>query len=141
MLRVFDQTFEVTYALEAIALAVAMLGIANTLAALILERRPELAMLRFVGASRGQIRQIVVMEAGLIGVLGSAIGVALGLVLSLLLIYVINFQSFGWTIQFALPVGFVAQSLVVVLVATLAAGFYPASLALKIDPIRAIRAE
>ena len=71
----------------------------------------------------------------------SAIGVALGLVLSLLLIYVINFQSFGWTIQFALPVGFVVQSLVVVLAATLAAGFYPAALALKVDPIRAIRAE
>ena len=141
VLRVFDQTFEVTYALEVIALAVAMLGIANTLAALILERRPELAMLRFIGASRGQIRRIVVVEAGVVGVLGSAIGLALGLVLSVLLIYVINFQSFGWTIQFALPVGFVLQSLALVLAATLAAGFYPASLALRIDPIRAIRAE
>jgi len=140
-LGVFDQTFEVTYALEVIALAVAMLGIANTLAALILERRPELAMLRFVGAARGQIRRIVVAEAGLVGVVGSAIGLVLGLLLSLLLVYVINFQSFGWTIQFALPVGFVFQSLALVLLATLAAGLYPASLALRVDPIRAIRAE
>jgi putative ABC transport system permease protein len=141
VLRVFDQTFEVTYALEAIALAVAMLGITNTMAALILERRRELAMLRFVGAARRQIRRIVVIEAGLIGALGSAIGMALGLVLSLLLVYVINFQSFGWTIQFALPGEFILQSLAIVLAATLAAGFYPASLALRLDPIRAIRAE
>lgn len=141
VLRVFDQTFEVTYALEAIALAVAMMGIANTLAALLIERRPELAMLRFVGASRSQIRRIIVTEAALIGMLGTTVGAALGLVLSVLLIYVINFQSFGWTIQFAFPTRFVGQALILVLVATLAAGFYPAALALRIDPIRAIRAE
>ena len=141
VLRVFDQTFEVTYALEVIALAVAMLGIANTLAALIIERGPELAMLRFVGAARVQIRRVVVLESALIGVLGGAIGLALGLVLSLLLIHVISFQSFGWTIQFALPVGFLVQSLVIVLVATILAGLYPASLALKTDPIKGIRAD
>ena len=141
VLRVFDQTFQVTYALELIALAVAMLGIANTLAALIIERRPELAMLRFIGAARSQIRRIIVLESGLIGVLGAVIGLALGVVLSMLLVYVINYQSFGWTIQFTMPVGFLAQSLVVVLLATIVAGLYPASLALKMDPIEGIRAE
>jgi putative ABC transport system permease protein len=139
--RVFDQTFQVTYALELIALAVAMLGIANTLAALIIERRPELAMLRFIGAARSQIRRIIVLESGLIGVLGAVIGLGLGVVLSLLLVYVINFQSFGWTIQFRMPLGFLAQSLVVVVLATIVAGLYPASLALKMDPIEGIRAE
>jgi putative ABC transport system permease protein len=141
VLRVFDQTFEVTFALEVIALAVAMLGIANTLAALIFERRPELAMLRFVGASRSQVRRVAIVEAGLVGVLGSLIGLALGFVLSMLLVYVINFQSFGWTIQLDVPVGFLVQSIAVVLASTLAAGLYPAALALRIDPIRAIRAE
>ncbi len=141
VLRVFDQTFQVTYALELIALAVAMLGIANTLAALIIERRPELAMLRFIGAARSQIRRIIVLESGLIGVLGALIGLGLGVALSLLLVYVINFQSFGWTIQFTMPVGFLAQSMVVVLLATIVAGLYPASLALKMDPIEGIRAE
>ena len=141
VLRVFDQTFEVTYALEVIALAVAMLGIANTLAALIIERRPELSMLRFIGAARGQIRRVIVLEAGLIGLLGGAIGMALGVVLSLLLVYVINFQSFGWTIQFTMPIGFLAQSLVVVVLATVVAGLYPASMALRMDPIEGIRAE
>jgi putative ABC transport system permease protein len=141
ILRVFDQTFEVTYALEAIALAVAMLGIANTLAALVLERRPELAMLRFVGTSRKQIRRMLVLEAGFVGVLGILMGLALGFLLSLLLVHVINFQSFGWTIQFALPAGFLVQAVLAVLAATLAAGFYPAALALRVDPLRGIRAE
>ena len=118
-----------------------MLGIANTLAALIIERRPELSMLRFIGAARGQIRRVIVLEAGLIGLLGGTIGLALGVVLSLLLVYVINFQSFGWTIQFTMPIGFLAQSLVVVLLATVVAGLYPASMALKMDPIEGIRAE
>ncbi len=141
VLRVFDQTFQITYALEVIAMAVAVLGIANTLAALIIERRPEIAMLRFIGAARSQIRRVVVLESGLIGVLGGAIGLVLGILLSVLLIYVINFQSFGWTIQFTMPLGFLAQALAVVLVATVAAGLYPASLALKMDPIKGIRAE
>ena len=141
VLRVFDQTFQITYALELIALAVAMLGIANTLAALIIERRPELAMLRFIGAARSQIRRIIVLESALIGVLGATIGLGLGIALSLLLVNVINFQSFGWTIQFTMPVGFLAQSMVVVLLATIAAGLYPASLALQMDPIKGIRAE
>jgi putative ABC transport system permease protein len=139
--RVFDQTFQVTYALEVIALAVALLGIATTLAALVLERRPEIAMLRFVGASHGQIRRMIMIESGLVGVLGSVIGVALGAVLSLLLVYVINFQSFGWTIQFALPMGFLVQSFLVVVAATSIAGLYPANVALKMDPIEGIRAE
>jgi putative ABC transport system permease protein len=141
VLRIFDQTFEVTYALEVIALAVAMLGIANTLAALIIERQPELAMLRFVGAARAQIRRVIMLESALIGVLGGAIGLALGVTLSLLLIHVISFQSFGWTIQFALPTGFLIQSLAIVLAATMLAGLYPASLALKTDPIKGIRAD
>lgn len=141
ILRVFDQTFEVTYALEVVALAVAVMGIANMLAALILERRRELAALRFIGASRRQIGRIVMIESGLVGVLGGVIGLLLGGVLSLLLVYVINFQSFGWTIQFTVPAGFLAQSLAMVLIATLAAGLYPAALALKLDPIEGIRAE
>lgn len=141
VLRVFDQTFEVTYALEVIALAVAVMGIANTLAALILERREEMAMLRFIGASRVQIRRVILMESGLVGLLGGLIGLALGVVLSLLLVYVINFQSFGWTIQFALPAGFLLQAMVVVFLATLASGLYPAALALRMDPIEGIRAE
>ncbi|MBI2821713.1 MAG: ABC transporter permease [Acidobacteria bacterium] len=141
VLRVFDQTFAITYALEVIALVVAVLGVANTLAALILERRPEIAVLRFIGAGRRQIRKIVVLESGLVGFLGNALGLLLGLLLSLLLIYVINKQSFGWTIQFAVPGGFLLGSLALVFLATLVAGLYPALLAVRMDPIQCVRAE
>jgi putative ABC transport system permease protein len=141
VLRVFDQTFQITYALEAIALIVAILGITNTLSALILERRPEFAMLRFVGADRRQLRNVVILESGLIGLIGAILGLALGIALSLVLVFVINKQSFGWTIQFVLPGGFFAQSLTLIVIATIVAGLYPAALASRIDPIQSIRAE
>jgi putative ABC transport system permease protein len=84
---------------------------------------------------------MIVLEAALIGMLDAVLGLALGAALSLLLVYVINFQSFGWTIQLAVPAGFLAQALSVVLVATATAGLYPARLALAVDPIEGIRAE
>jgi putative ABC transport system permease protein len=141
VLRVFDQTFQVTYALEAIALIVAILGITNTLSALILERRPEFAMLRFVGADRRQLKKLVVLESGIVGLIGTALGLALGLALSVVLVFVINKQSFGWTIQFVVPGWFFAQSLGLIVVATVIAGLYPAALATRMDAIQGIRAE
>jgi putative ABC transport system permease protein len=141
VLRAFDQTFQVTYALEAIAMIVAILGIANTLSALILERRPEFAMLRFVGADRRQLRNVILLESGLIGVVGAVLGLALGIAMSVVLVFVINKQSFGWTIQFVLPGWFFAQSLGVIILATTVAGLYPAALATRIDPIQGIRIE
>ena len=129
MLRIFDATFAITYALEAIAIFVAIMGVATTLLTLVLERRRELTMLRLAGASRGQIRRMVVIEAAMLGILSQGVGLAVGVVLSLILIYVINVQSFGWTIQFHLPLGFLAQSTLLIAVTTALAGLYPARVA------------
>ena len=129
VLEIFDSTFAITYALEVIAVAVSMFGVAATLLTLALERRHELAMLRLVGAVRGQVRRMIVIEAGILGVLTLGIGLIVGFALSLILIYVINVQSFGWTIQFHVPVVFLGQSSVAILVATAVAGLYPARLA------------
>jgi putative ABC transport system permease protein len=126
VLRIFDSTFAITYALEVIAILVAILGVATTLLALILERRREIVMLRLIGAGRRQVRKMVLIEAGLMGAVSQTIGLAVGLLLSLVLIYVINVQSFGWTIQFHLPVGFLLQSSLLILIATALAGLYPA---------------
>ncbi len=126
VLRIFDSTFSITYALEVIAVFVAILGVATTLLTLILERKREIAMLRLVGADRRQVRKMVVIEAGLIGGVSQGIGLIVGLLLSLVLIYVINVQSFGWTIQFHLPVIFLAQSSALILIATALSGIYPA---------------
>jgi putative ABC transport system permease protein len=132
VLRIFDATFAITYALEIIAVVVAIMGVAGTLLTLILDRRRELAMLRLVGADRRQVRKMVMLEAAMLGGVSQAIGLAVGILLSLVLIYVINVQSFGWTIQFDLPVGFLAQMSAVILVATALAGLYPARLASRI---------
>ncbi len=141
VLRIFDATFAITYGLEAIAIVVAVLGVTGTLVTLILERRRELAMLRLVGADLGQVRRMIVMEAGMLGLVSQALGAAAGLALSLILIYVVNVQSFGWTIQFHVPVGFLAQAMLVVLVATAIAGIYPARLAAGFRPAEEITAE
>ena len=103
-IQIFDRTFAITYALELVAIIVAIIGIAGALLALVIDRRRELGLLRFLGAAVSQIRKLILVEAGLIGLLANVAGLALGVVLSLLLIFVINKQSFGWTIQFHWPV-------------------------------------
>ena len=138
-LRVFDRTFRITYGLEIIALIVAALGVTNTLATLILERRGEFSLLRFLGAFKKQIRRITLAEAMVLGLAGCLLGLALGLVLSLLLVYVINLQSFGWTIQFDFPFVLVAAGLTLILLVTVVAGIYPALLVSRMDALRALR--
>jgi putative ABC transport system permease protein len=138
---VFDRTFAITYALEAVAIVVAMLGAANSLLALVLDRRRELGLLRFLGAAPAQIRRMVLIEAAFLGLLADLLGLALGFALSLLLIYVVNKQSFGWTIQFHPPVGLLAGALSLIWLATVAAGLYPARVAARLNPIEVVHLE
>jgi putative ABC transport system permease protein len=135
VLRIFDSTFAITYALEAIAVFVGILGVTGTLLTLILERRRELTSLRLVGADRRQIRKMVVIEAAMIGVVSQVLGWVAGLGLALILIYVINVQSFGWTIQFYVPSLFLLQSSLALFIATAVAGLYPARLAAAVRPV------
>src|SRR5207247_4387631 len=93
--KIFDKTFAITYALEAVAVLVAVMGVAGALLALVIDRRRELGLLRFLGASTGQLRKLILTEAGLLGLLANVSGVVLGFFLSLILIFVINKQSFG----------------------------------------------
>lgn len=132
-LRVFDETFRVTTALEIIAILVSVLGVAATLSAVTADRRDEIVTLRFLGASRRQIARMVLCESLLLGLAGVILGLAAGGLLSLLLIEVINKQSFGWTIQFHPPVGLVVQLTVLVLAATLISGWFPARRAANLD--------
>jgi len=139
--RIFDSTFAITYALELIAIVIAALGVISTLITLILERRKEIAILGFIGATRRQIRRMVIIEALLIGGVSQTVGIAIGLMLSLVLIYVINVQSFGWTIQFHLPLGFLFQSTMILIGVASVAGLYPAARAAKTDAVQFAREE
>jgi putative ABC transport system permease protein len=76
------------------------------------------------------------IEAGLIGAVSQAVGLGMGLALSLVLVYVINVQSFGWSLQFHVPVTFLVTSTVAVIVATAAAGIYPARRAAALGRVR-----
>jgi putative ABC transport system permease protein len=140
-LRIFDRTFAITYALEAIAVLTAVMGVAGALLALVIDRRRELGLLRFLGAASGQIRKLIVIEAGLIGLLANFAGIALGFALSLILIFVINKQSFGWTIRFHWPVAVLLGALTVVYAATVLAGFYPAHVAMRLNPVEVVHEE
>jgi putative ABC transport system permease protein len=139
--RIFDQTFAITYALEAVAVIVAVMGIAGALMSIVIDRRREFGLLRILGATSAQVRKIILVEAGLIGILANIAGLALGIALSLILIFVINKQSFGWTIQFHWPVAVLLAALSVVYAATVLAGLYPARIAQRLNPIEVVHEE
>jgi putative ABC transport system permease protein len=126
ILDIFDRTFRVTYVLELIALSVAVLGIMNTLLTAILERRRELATLRALGASGRQIQGLIVWESLYLAGLGAGVGIVVGMALSVVLIKVINKQSFGWTIQFTLAWETIGMALFVAVAAALIGAWVPA---------------
>jgi putative ABC transport system permease protein len=140
-IRIFDRTFAITYALETVAILVAIMGVAGALLALVIDRRRELGLLRFLGGSKNQIRKLIVVEAALLGFLANIAGVALGFAISLVLIFVINKQSFGWTIRFHWPVTILVGALTVVYAATVVAGLYPAELAVRLNPLEVVHDE
>jgi putative ABC transport system permease protein len=136
--RIFDRTFAITYALEAVAIIVAVIGVAGALLALVIDRRRELGLMTFLGATRQQVRKLILVEAGLLGLLANFAGVVLGYVLSLVLIFVINKQSFGWTIRFHWPVAILLAGLTFVYAATVLSGLYPARIATRLNPLEVI---
>lgn len=141
ILDIFDRTFVLTYVLEAIAVLVAVLGIINTLVTAVLERRREFATLRAIGAGTRQVERLVLWEAAYLGLIGAVLGVVGGLLLALLLIHVINKQSFGWTIQMTVPGGVILQAVALALTAALVAGYWPARWAARQPLVDGLREE
>jgi putative ABC transport system permease protein len=138
-LRIFDRAFLVTYGLEAVAVAIGLLGVAFAAGSTALARRGEFGMLRHVGLRRRQVLAMIGAEGLLTGAIGVAAGLALGGLLSLVLVHVVNRQSFGWSIDFALPaLPLAAASLALAGAATLAA-MAGGRAALGGDVIRAAR--
>jgi putative ABC transport system permease protein len=121
VLRVFDETFAITTVLLLIALAVASLGITTTLTVMVLERKRQLSTMSAVGASRAQVRTMILWEASFLALAGEAAGLACGFLLSYILVYVINRQSFGWTFAYAVDWGALALSLPLIVLAAVAA--------------------
>jgi putative ABC transport system permease protein len=141
ILEIFDRSFVLTYVLEAIAVLVAILGIVNTLVTAVLERRREFATLRAIGAGTRQVERLVLWEAAYLGLIGAVLGVVGGLLLALVLIHVINKQSFGWTIQMTVPGGVILKAVGLALAAALVAGYWPARWAARQPVVEGLREE
>ncbi len=138
-LQIFDRAFAITYALEAIAVIIGLTGISFAASSTALARRAEFGMLRHVGMLRKQVIGMLASEGVLMSVFGVVYGLILGAALSLVLVYVVNRQSFNWSIDFALP----AWQLVVFSVALIAAAaitaIWSGRAAMNQDAVRAVR--
>ena len=141
ILALFDRTFSVTRGLEAIAVCVAILGIANALTASAVERRRAFGLLAAVGAQGWQIRRAVLLEAVLTGAAAVVAAGAAAAAFAYLLLEVINPQSFGWTVALTVPLGRLAAATLVVLGASVLAGVVPGYLASGVQPATALAEE
>jgi len=141
VLTVFDQTFRITFALQLIAVIVAVLGVVTTLTALILQRGREIGVLRATGALAAQVRKMVLIESGLLGLIGSLLGCGAGFALALLLVHVINKQFFGWSIRMSVEPGVFVQAVGMMVVASVIAGLGPAKLAAERVAAEAMRVD
>lgn len=139
IMQIFDETFAVTSVLLMIALLVATLGIATTLTVLVLERTRQLHTLIAVGASFRQIRTMVFWEAILMVFTGEAIGLACGFFLSALLIFVINRQSFGWTLIYGIDWLSISLSLPLILLTALVAAIPAVQTLFKRSPAQVLK--
>jgi putative ABC transport system permease protein len=139
ILLIFDETFAITTVLLLIALVVAALGIATTLAVLVLQRRRQLNTIRAVGGSAAQLRRMIVWEASLIVLAGQAAGLACGFILSTLLIFVVNRQSFGWTFLYRVDWSSLLTALPLIFIAALLAALPAVRLALSTSPAMLLR--
>ena len=140
-LEVFDRTFAITVALRLLATFVAFVGILSTLMSLQLERAREIGVLRANGMTRRQLWGLTLLETGLLGTTAGLIAIPTGFVLALILIYIINLRSFGWTLSMRLQAGEFGQAFAVALGAALLAGLYPAWRMSRTDPAEALRME
>ena len=138
-LNIFDRAFAITYVLEAIAVLIGLTGVSLAASSTALARRAEFGMLRHIGMRRQQVLGMLATEGMLTSIFGVLCGLALGSALSLVLVYVVNRQSFNWSIDLAVPY----RQLVVLCVTLIGAAAITAiasgRAALNQDAVRAVR--
>ena len=141
VLEVFDRTFAITVALRMLATLVAFIGVLNALLLLQLEKQREVGILRALGLTGHQLWQLVMVETGLMGLVSGLLAIPTGYVLALILIFIINRRSFGWTLQMSVSAETFLQALAIAMAAALLAGIYPALRMSRMAAAEAIRYE
>jgi putative ABC transport system permease protein len=138
-LRIFDRTFAVTYALEFAALVIGLFGLSSSFGALVLARRREFGVLRHIGMTRRQIGSMLAIEGVTVSGIGLFVGLGLGGLISIVLIRVVNRQSFHWEMDLSVPwlplCGFVLLVLVLATITAVASGRQ----AMGDDVVRAVK--
>ncbi|MDD2924465.1 ABC transporter permease [Rhodoferax sp.] len=121
-LKIFDRSFAVTTWLQAVAIAIGLFGVAASFSAQVLARRKEFGLLAHLGLTRRQIQTVVALEGLAWTTLGALAGLGLGLLVSVVLVHVVNPQSFHWTMTLMVPwLKLLALCLAVVLAGTVTA--------------------
>ena len=138
-LEIFDRSFAVTYLLELVAVIIGLFGVAASFSAQMLARAKEFGMLRHIGMTRHQILLMLATEGGLLTSLGIMFGFLLGWGISLVLIFIINPQSFHWTMQMYLPWGWLIMIAIVMLITATCTALLAGRRAVSKQVIQAVR--
>ncbi|MGV2287975.1 FtsX-like permease family protein [Trinickia sp. YCB016] len=138
-LRIFDRSFAVTYLLEAVAVIIGLFGVGASFGAQALARTREFGMLRHLGVMRRQIGIMLAMEGALVALLGVMAGLTLGLSLAIVLVHVVNPQSFHWTMSLHMPWGLLAALASAVVAAAALTALMSSRAAMSVDAVRAVR--
>lgn len=138
-LQIFDRAFAITYALEAIAVLIGLTGVSFAASSTALARRAEFGMLRHVGMLRRQVVGLLATEGILLSIFGVIYGLALGGLLSLVLVYVINRQSFNWSIDLAVPYWQLGAVSLALIAAAAITAIWSGRAAVAEDAVRAVR--
>ena len=141
VMAVFDRTFAVTSALRILATVVALIGILSTLLLLQMEKQREVGILKALGLAKNQLWKLVMLETGLMGLSAGLLAMPTGYILALVLIYVINLRSFGWTLQLSVRPGAFLFALGLAVAAALLIGILPAARLSRMAAAEAIRYE
>ena len=138
-LMAFDRAFVITYALEAVAVLIGLLGVSVAASSTALARRAQFGMLRHIGMLRAQVLWMLASEGAILSALAVLYGLLLGGLLSLILVYVINRQSFNWSIDLSVPWLELAALGAALIAASALTALWSGRAAMSQDPIRAVR--
>ena len=138
VVKIMEQSFVVNYAVEIVAIVVAIFSVINTLLASVLDRTREIGVLRAIGATRAQIRRIVLLEAAWMGVLGGLLGLFAGTIMAYHHVVYNTKVLTGWTFQFYYPYDVALFSIFAAVLLCLAAGYGPAKSAASTPIVSAI---
>jgi putative ABC transport system permease protein len=138
-LVIFDRSFAVTYLLEAVAIVIGLFGVAATFSAQTLARAREFGMLRHVGVTRAQVLAILALEGVMLTACGIAMGFVLGFAISLILVFVVNPQSFHWSMSLHVPWTVLATVALVMLASSCSTAVIAGRSAVSVDAVRAVK--